>query len=253
MTKTHLVIPDAHAHPDFNNNRFDWLGEFIKDIKPDVVINLGDGADMSSLCSYDKGKKGFYGRTYKRDIDSFLDSQERLWAPLRRTKKRLPTSVYLIGNHEERINRVTELQPELSGTVSLDDLQLPQWYDRVVHYDGSTPGVISIDGIHYAHYFVSGVLGRAISGEHPAHSLITKRLVSSTCGHLHVADYTMRTNGDGKKIHGLFAGVYQDYRSDYAGAANDLWWPGVILKTNVSNGSYDINFISLDSLRKEYE
>ncbi len=252
MSRVHLIIPDAHANPDFHNERFDWLGEFIKDIKPDVVINLGDGADMASLCSYDKGKKGFHGRTYRRDIDSFLDSQDRLWGPIRRTKKKLPESYYFIGNHEYRINRAIDVSPELEGTVSTNDLNLREWYDEVVPYDGATPGVSCIDGIHYAHFFVSGVLGRAISGEHPAYSLITKRLVSSTCGHLHVADYTIRTNGDGQKVHGLFAGVYQDYRSDYAGAANDLWWKGVILKTNVSNGDYDINFISLDSLRKEY-
>lgn len=30
--KVHLVIPDSHAHPDYNNNRADWLGELIADV-----------------------------------------------------------------------------------------------------------------------------------------------------------------------------------------------------------------------------
>ena len=67
---THLVIPDQHAHPDNNNDRFEWLGKLIVDLKPDVVINLGDMADMPSLCTYDKGTKGFEGRRYKQDVNS---------------------------------------------------------------------------------------------------------------------------------------------------------------------------------------
>jgi hypothetical protein len=59
---THLVIPDQHAHPDFHNKRADWLGQLIKELRPDVVINIGDAADMPSLSSYDKGTKGFQGR-----------------------------------------------------------------------------------------------------------------------------------------------------------------------------------------------
>jgi hypothetical protein len=48
------------------------------------------------------------------------------------------------------------------------------------------------------------------------------------------------------------AGVYQDYRASWAGGANDLWWKGVIYKRNVEDGVYDAEFISLESLRKEY-
>ena len=63
--KTHLVIPDSHAHPDYSNERYDWLAELILDIKPDVVIDIGDWFDMPSLCSYDRGTKGFEGRRFQ--------------------------------------------------------------------------------------------------------------------------------------------------------------------------------------------
>jgi len=252
MSRSHLVIPDAHAHPDFDNDRFDWLSSLVRDLRPDVVVNLGDGADMPSLCGYDKGKKSFHGRTYRKDIDAFLESQDRLWSPLRRSKKKLPFSVYLIGNHEERIGRALELQSELEGTISYGDLELPRWYDQVVGYDGGSPGIVSIDGVDYAHYFISGVMGRAIGGEHPAYSLVTKRLRSSTCGHVHTADYCIRTDGAKRKVMGCVAGVYQDYRAGWAGGANDLWWRGVIYKTHVEDGTYNIRFISLDEIKKEY-
>ena len=90
---THLVIPDQHAHPDYNNDRFEWLGKLIVDLKPDTVINLGDMADMPSLCTYDKGTKGFEGRRYKKDIEAALDAQERMFTPIQKAKKKKPRFV----------------------------------------------------------------------------------------------------------------------------------------------------------------
>ena len=252
MSRTHLVIPDAHAHPQFGNERADWLGKLIADIKPDVVVNLGDNADMPSLASYDKGKRAFQGRTYRADIDAHLDFQKRMWAPIRKLRKKLPYAVFLEGNHEQRIERAIDASPELEGSISFDDLEVRQYYDSIIRYRGGTPGIVELDGVHYAHYFVSGIMGRPIGGEHPAYSLLTKEFVSCTCGHIHVLDFSERTSADGRKIYGLVGGVFQDYEAPWAGEVNKLWWRGVILKRNVEDGQYDLQFISMDSLKKEY-
>ena len=53
MTKTAVVLTCAHSDPSIPNNRFDWLGEFLYDVRPDYVIDLGDGADLKSLNSFD--------------------------------------------------------------------------------------------------------------------------------------------------------------------------------------------------------
>jgi hypothetical protein len=249
---THLIIPDQHAHYQHSNERADWLAQLIIDIKPDVVINIGDSADMPSLSGYDKGKRGFHGRTYRQDIDAHLDFQDRLWAPVVQRKKRLPRSIFCIGNHEWRIERALDLSPELQGSIGLGDLDLGRWYDQVVPYNGGTPGVINVDGILYAHYFISGVMGRPVGGEHPAYSLLQKHYKSATSGHLHLADQCIRTDGDGRKVMGTFCGCYQDYDADWAGEANRLWWRGVLVKNNVDNGTYDPEWISIDSLRKAY-
>lgn len=249
---THLVIPDVHATPGVSNRRAEWLGKLINDIKPDVVINLGDTADMPSLCSYDRGKKTFQGRTYKADIDVHNDFQERLWSTVRATKKRLPLRVTLIGNHEQRIDRAIEVQPELEGVISYDDLCLDRWYDHVVHYNGSTPGTIDLDGITYAHYVVSGVAGRPIGGEHGAYSLISKKFASTTVGHSHVLDFCTRTSVNGSRLLGLVAGCYQEHSPAFAGESAHNWWRGVIVKRNVEEGAYDPQFISIEALQKEY-
>lgn len=255
MSKVHLIVPDQHAHPDFNNRRADWLGQLIKDVKPDVVVNMGDAADLSSLSSYDRGKASFHGRNYTKDIESHLDFQERMWAPMKQSKKKQPYRVVLEGNHEHRIKRAIDLDPQLEGErfgLSFRNLDFDSYYHEVVEYNGQTPGIYELDGIYYAHYFISGLMGRPIGGEHHAYSLLSKNYKSCTAAHSHTIDFSVRSDPSGRKLMGLVAGVYQDYESTWAGHVNDLWWSGVVIKRNVDNGSYDPEFISMDALRKAY-
>ena len=252
MSKVHLIIPDPHCHPEHNNDRADLLAKLIIDLRPDVVVNMGDQWDMPSLSGFDKGKKSFEGRSVKRDIDIGLDFSDRVWSPVKRTRKKLPYRVFLEGNHEERIKRAINDSRELEGWLGTKDLEIERWYDDFVPYNGRTPGIINLDGINYAHYFVSGVMGRNIGGEHPAYSLLTKEFVSCTAGHIHVLDWCERTTVGGRKIYGLVAGVFQDYDSDWAGEVNKLWWKGIIIKRHVENGTYDPEFVSMTRLKEEY-
>lgn len=249
---THLVIPDPHAHPDHKNDRADWLGKLIVDLKPDVVVNLGDMWDLPSFSGYDKGKKSFQGRSYRKDLDAGLEFDERLWAPTKKAKKKRPFRVFIEGNHEERMKRALELTPELEGTIGFKDFELDKNYDEIIQYKGQTPGIIEIDGIIYCHYSVSGVMGRPVGGEHPAYSLLTKQFKSVTCGHIHVFDHCVRTDASGNRVNGLVAGVYQDYESEWAGEVNKLWSRGVVVKRNVYQGNYDLQWISIEALKREY-
>ena len=88
MGSTHLVIPDCHAHADYPNDRADWVGKLIVDLKPDVVVNLGDMWDLPSFSSYDKGRAKFHGRSYRKDLDAGLEFDDRLWGPLKKAKKK---------------------------------------------------------------------------------------------------------------------------------------------------------------------
>ena len=248
----HIVIPDSHAHYKHSNHRAIWLGKLITDVRPDCVINLGDTADMPSLSSYDKGKRSFQGRSYSQDVAAHGDFQEKLWGTVRKSKRKLPRRITLIGNHEQRIDRAIEHQPELAGTIGYEDLELDRWYSDVVPYEGQTPGTICVDGIHYAHYFISGVQGRPLGGEHPAYTLLGKKFASCTQGHSHTSDYCVRQTEAGRRIQALVAGCYVDYHTDWAGTSNRLWWRGVVVKRGVSDGSYDPEFISIERLKREY-
>lgn len=250
--RTHVVIPDAHAHPSYNNRRFDYIGNYLADTKPDVVINLGDLFDMPSLSSYDKGKKEFKNRRYKADIEAGVEAQDRMWRKLKKHKKKMPLRVQLVGNHEHRITRALTYDPVLEGVMGLNDLQFDRYNDIVVGYDGDTPGVLELDGILYSHFFTSGLTSNSIGGENPATSLLQKKHMSATQGHSHTFDFAVRSTGKGKKICGLVAGVYQDWRAPFAGQSNDLWTSGITICHGVDRGWYDIQFISLEALKREY-
>ena len=74
---THLVIGDPHCTPKASNERFTWAGRMARDLKVDKVICMGDFASMDSLSSYDKGKKQFEGRRYKKDIEHPHDALKK--------------------------------------------------------------------------------------------------------------------------------------------------------------------------------
>ena len=74
--KTAVVFTCAHADPSVPNDRFDWLSDFIYDVRPDYVVDLGDGADLKSLNSYDtRYPKAIVAQNYESDIQCYNDAQ----------------------------------------------------------------------------------------------------------------------------------------------------------------------------------
>lgn len=248
----HLYFGDNHCLPEQNNDRAEWLAKLALDLKPDVIICGGDSADMSSLCSYDRGTKNFIGRNYKKDIEAHLDFTDRLMTPLRKTKKKLPRRVFIEGNHENRIKRAIQYQPELEGAISFKDLCIGDYYDECIEYTRGTPGIVTIDGVTYAHYFVTGVSGKPTSSSAPAGLSLSKSLGSITQGHSHVLDYATRPTVLGNRLHSLVGGCFMTERLEWAGTVNELWWSGCFIKREVSAGNYDLEMVSIERLKKEY-
>ena len=242
---THLVIGDPHCNPKASNDRFLWAGKLARDLKPDTIICMGDFSSLDSLSSYDKGKKSFEGRRYKKDIDHAHDALEKFNKGLngRRSRK-----VMLLGNHEDRIDRIVDETPELDGTISTKDLKFKEFGWEVIAYQEP----VAIDGVHYCHNYPTGIMGKPISGDNIARSLLLKNKVSSTVGHCHLFDYSMCTIPSGRKVLGLSAGCYLHHKEEYARNTQRLWWSGLIVKRNVKQGEYDIETIEYNTVKRRY-
>jgi len=255
---TILVVPDSHARPDVDNERFTLLGKMICAIKPDVVVNIGDMFDLPSLSSYDAGKRSYEGRRYKDDIEVGLDAQRRIFAEIdnhnrpRRGKDVLNIEWhYALGNHEARINRAIEDDPgKLEGVISVDDLTNNGEFPWEVH-----PFLepFFIGGVGFCHYWASGVLGRSIGGVNPAASILSKQFHSCIQGHTHTLDVASRCRADGVRLSAVVCGCYFTHYEEWAGPqVNALWEPGVLVLRAVRNGEYDFEWWSMRRIEFDF-
>jgi len=215
---------------------------------------MGDWHAMESLCSYDRGKGDFGSRRYRDDVDVGLEAREafrrglKRWNRNRRLRHQThPRLVALLGNHEDRVNRALADEPQLEGAIGLHDLEHENW-EQIPYLQP-----IGIDGVWYSHYFVSGVRGWAIGGEHPAYSLLVKKSQTCVQAHSHLFDYCERNQADGRRIQAVVAGCYFEHDEDYAGQQVNLMWArGLTILRRVVDGSFDIEWRSLDAIREVY-
>lgn len=247
-----LVIPDTQVKPGVPTNHLGWAADYAVKHKPDVIVHLGDHWDMPSLSSYDKGKKSFEGRRYVEDVKAGNDGMRALLAPIkaeqdrqRQNKHRVwkPRMVYLMGNHEERIERATNDAAQFDGLIGYDDLDLTGW--EVVPF----LKVAVIGGIAFSHYFTSGVMGRPVSS---ARALLTKKAMSCIMGHVQDRDIAYGKRADGTRMTSLFGGIFYQHDEGYLNAQTNESWRGIWMLNEVNNGQFDELPVSLDYLRQKY-
>jgi len=250
----HLIIPDTQCKPGGRTEHLRWAGLYAAEKKPDVIVHLGDHWDMPSLSTYDTGKKSFEGRRYTKDIYAGIDAMEVFLQPIRSEQERLrrnkkkqwnPRMIFLLGNHEYRIERAIEADAKLEGLIGYMDLQLDEMGWEV--YDFLETAVI--DGICYSHYFVSGVMGRPVTN---AKLLIQKKMMSCVMGHVQDRDIAYGRKADGKSVTGLFAGIYYLHDEDYLNPQTNGSWAGLWMLNEVDNGSFDELPVSINYLRSKY-
>ena len=251
----HMVIPDTQIKPDVPLEHITWAAKYAVAKKPDVIVMIGDWADMSSLSSYDVGKKDFEGRTYTADIEVANDALSMFMNPIRTEQVRLrknkekqwnPRLVYTLGNHENRINRAINTDRKLEGLISTDDLAFKEWGWEV--HDFLSP--VIIDGIAYCHYFTTGVMGRPVTS---ARAMTSKKHMSCTMGHNQATEIDMSSvRADGTPIIGLFAGCYALHDEDYLGPQGNPVHRQIWIKHEVKDGMYYPMPVSIKYLGEKY-
>lgn len=247
--KTHLIIPDTQAKAGVPDDHLRWIGQYIVDRKPDVVIHLGDHWDMPALSGYDKGKKQFEGRRYKSDIKAGNEALKLITDPLHEYNLTAdiiyqPRLVLLRGNHEDRINKALADDPYLEGVIGYHDFENPGWETSDYHE------VLFIDGIGYSHAFENPMTGKPWGGV--CSTRIKNIGHTFTMGHQQTLDYTIRFVA-GKSQHGLVAGACYLHDEEYKGPQGNSHWRGLIVKNSVHEGQYNPMFVDLDYLCQKYE
>lgn len=255
----HLIVPDTQVKPGVPTQHLEWIGHYILEKRPDVIVHLGDHWDMPSLSSYDLGKKSYEGRRYTKDVDAGNAGLEKLMAPVmaynrmrakNKKEQYKPRLVMLRGNHENRINRAVESDAKLDGLMGdhhFNDVDLG-W--EVVPF--LKP--IDIDGVRYCHYFPRSANGKVLQMKHGAPNAATqvkREMCSCTSGHLQGLDFAIYQAGN-RRVMGLIAGSCYEHDEAYLGEMGNDYWRGVVMKHQVENGDYDPMFVRLDYLKQRY-
>lgn len=238
-----LVIPDCQVKPGVPLKHLRWLNSYIRRKQPEVIVCIGDFADMPSLSSYDKGKKSFEGRRYKRDIQSAIDAMAILTDGWLYEYK--PRMVMLLGNHEDRINRAVDDDPKLEGVIGVSDLQYEKFGWEVYPF----LDVVTIGGVAFSHYFQSGDMGRPVTS---ARAMVQKKHMSCVMGHRQTADIAFSTSARGRHITGIHTGAFYLHNESYLRAQGNAHWRGAWMLHEVNNGSFGHTMISMDYLRRKY-
>lgn len=177
--KTHAIIPDCQVKPGVNTSHLKHVGNYLAEKRPDVIVCIGDFADMPSLSSYSVGKAEAEGQRYMDDIFAARRAMDLLLAPIRKVKNYNPRMIFTLGNHEDRITREAEANPKLIGKISLDDLGYEDAGWEV--HEFLKP--VKVDGIEYCLEENHKVLTEDLRWVHLKHIKPGERLVGfeETC------------------------------------------------------------------------
>ena len=250
-----IVIPDSQIRPGDDYEFLTNIGKYIVDMQPDIVVHLGDFADMPSLSSHDKsGTKSMEGKRYNEDVMSALRAMNALMKPIvdkqnqqRKNKEKVwkPELILTLGNHENRIYRAINNDPKLDGLISINDLGYELYGWNVIPF--LQP--IIIEGIAFCHYLVSGVMGRPVT---TAQALINKMHMSCIVGHQQGRMIAYGKRADGKNITAMIVGSCYEHDECYLNPQSNNHWRGLVVLNEVIDGEFDEIMVSLNYINRKY-
>ena len=253
MSNDIVVIADTQVGPGAPTDHLVALSKYIWEHKPSSIVHIGDHWDFNSLSSYaSAGEKE--GKRLFDDLEAGFDAFRTIMAETKlrnATGKKVqykPNKHFLMGNHENRLNRYIDERPVLEGCFDLDAFILDQGWTVNQMCDP-----LFIDSICFNHYMENPQSGRPVGGG--IENKLNKFPHSFVHGHQQQFQYGRRQNLLGMPHFGVCAGSFYMHDEDYRGA-NNTEIRGFVHLKNFTNrygySDYDVDFISLERLLFEY-
>lgn len=169
MTKVIVAISDLQV-PYQDQRAVDAVSDWIEEIKPDEVLNVGDAIDLPQISRWTKGTAG----EFTRDIGKHRDIAVSVLGQMH-------TTGMVRSNHTDRI--LTAVKTRLPGFLGLPELELENFLRLpelgVKYYPGMhrfAPGWLLAHGDEGSVSRVSGQTARGLSD---------RTGMSILCGHTH--------------------------------------------------------------------
>lgn len=162
---TVLCVGDTHF-PFASPQALMKILEAVRELRPSVVVQMGDLLDMYSWSKYPRTHRVM---TPHQELSRGRKDAEAFWYRVRRAVPKAKL-IQLTGNHDIRPHkRILEAAPEMEPLISLKG---------VFEFDGvetvHEQGDLVINGVCYMHGFRK-------HGDHVRHNKM-----NTVCGHLHV-------------------------------------------------------------------
>jgi hypothetical protein len=222
---------------------------------PDCIIIGGDFISCSSLSHWDRNKRMLMeGRRYRADIDTankalnlMFQDLAKLQTRQKRNKKKVyrPTIVYLIGNHEEWVDKYLETHPELEGTIGVEkDLHLKR---RGILYKEKH----IVDNVLFQHAMI-GNNGVAIACKHTPKKALEMSSMNTITYHTHKLELMGESDHPSGVVRtALTGGCFFEGIPKYIPKALPPYWRGVQIVHTLSEAP-DFETLSIERMAGLY-
>jgi len=248
-TITICAIGDYHDCPGQDKSRIKWFARYIADTNPDLVVQIGDFADWNSLSKHEK--PGTIGYADKPAFVDDLESAEEALSLFRKTLKDGPPCHITYGNHEERLERWDNDQPESKGLSFADrrDVLFKNYGWKSYAY-GQWLFVNGVGFVHVPH----NLMGREYGGK-TVNTIGNDAVFSIVFGHSHrKAEISVPKIGPAKSIEVLNLGTAMPNGlvKYYAGKSMTGWAYGVWMLSIREGHIVGHSYISMIDLEDRY-
>lgn len=241
-------IPDLQVKPGVPLDHLAWIGRWIAERKPNVVIQAGDFGDMASCSTHDEpGSLAAEGRSIEEDIAVCRRALDMLHKNMGKHKCR---KIITLGNHENRLARFVNAHPVLRDTYSKDPFGFEAMGWEV--YPFLEPVVVA--GIAFCHFFPRASSGKVMqtkNGAPNAMAMIKREMRSCVAGHAQGLDVACLTVG-GRTLRGVIAGSAYLHTEGYLSPQGQGHWAGVLEMNEAADGYFDLMEVSLEYLCRSY-
>lgn len=244
------AIGDVHDSPSIPKDRARWMGKWVADIKPDMVIQIGDLLTMDSLNGH-VGNDTWTGRAkpaFEQDMASgaeFLAAYEEARGSFK------PEQHVTLGNHEYRIWRYEDSAPEVVGMMQA-------YLDEVLTNHGWTYSPFGmpyiVGGVCFTHIPL-GLNGKPVRGKTSTNIIARDSVMDTVCGHTHRADVSRVAKlGINERVVAINLGcaLPDQHIESYAGLSATGWFWGVWELTLHSGRIEGYRQISMRELEARY-
>lgn len=244
-----LVIGDAHDAPNIPKDRFRWMGRFAADRKVDHVIAIGDWFTLDSLCHH-VDNATFNGRIKGVFLDDILSGKESLSTFDEGLAGYAARKHVTLGNHEERIWKFENQNPEAYGVMSAE-------FTRILEVHGWTWTRYGqwhfLGGVGFTHAPLNK-LSRPYGGK-TLSPIANDAVFDVVFGHTHNRNsISVPKLGPHQHVTVLNVGcsLPQGHIEDYASVSLTGWWWGVHVLTIKGGQITDIEAVSMRTLQERY-